>query len=82
MFEALNAAVDPVAHSRAHQTRGYANDDLLGKFLDATPKQVGNTWLRFDIELASQGKEDHICAIRNNADKVHNSPVTKKTWQN
>jgi hypothetical protein len=47
MFETFNAAVDPVAHSWEHETRAYANDDLLQKFLDATPEQVENMWLRF-----------------------------------
>jgi hypothetical protein len=42
MFETLNAAVDPVAHSRERETLSYANADLLQRFLDATPQQVKN----------------------------------------
>jgi hypothetical protein len=72
MFETFNAAVDPIVHSWERQTLAYANDDLLQNFMDATPEQVANTWLRFDLELASWGEDDHICDIRNITDKEHN----------
>jgi hypothetical protein len=40
-------------------------------FLDAIPEQVANMWLRFDLEFASWGTEDHIHNIRNSTDKEH-----------
>jgi hypothetical protein len=51
MFETFNAAVDPVSVSWELNTRSYENDDLLRKFLDATPQQAQRMWERFDCKV-------------------------------
>jgi hypothetical protein len=79
MFETFNAEVDPFTNSWERQTCACTNDDLLQNFLDATPGQVVNMWLRFDHELASWGTEGHICDIRNSTDKDHDRlPIFKE----
>jgi hypothetical protein len=42
MFETFNAEVDPITGSWERENRSYVNDDLLLKFLNATPQQVKN----------------------------------------
>jgi hypothetical protein len=72
MFETFNAGVDPVTGSCERHTCSYENDDLLRKFLDATPQQVQRMWEWFDLKVDACHKEDHIRDIRNRNDKEHN----------
>jgi hypothetical protein len=72
MFDIINAAVHPVSHQWENSTCVYTKDNLMRKFMDATPDQITQMWLRFDKELSTWKTEDHKRDIRNSTNKETN----------
>jgi hypothetical protein len=65
MIDVLNATVLPFSSKLKTSTRDCMHDQLLRKFMDATPLHPSQMWLWFDTEISTWTSDGHIRDIHN-----------------